>query len=103
MLLGSLLIATGVMGQAKVCRKHPEWTETECKNVADKKLFVGMTREMIDAEKPRNCIRDRHPRDRGALQFICYSQWDRSEPEHLYPYLLHFELVDGRVSAFSYN
>ena len=62
-----------------------------------------MTREMVNAEKPRSCVLDKHPRDTGTLQFVCYVQWDRSEPEHLYPYFLHFKFIDGRVSAFFYN
>jgi hypothetical protein len=71
------------VAQLKVCQKHSEWTAEECANVSEKKLFVGMTREMVNAEKPRSCFLDKHPRDAGAVQFVCYAQWDRSEPEHL--------------------
>ena len=92
-LLASLLI--GAMAQAN-CRKHPNWTAEECANVEKKKLFVGMTREMIDAEKPHSC-------EPGMIQFLCYTQWDHSVPDHALPYIFHFQLTHGRVSTFSYN
>jgi hypothetical protein len=59
LLLGSLLI--GEIAQA-TRQKHPNWTAEECANVEQKKPFVGMTREMIDAEKPHSCVRDKLPR-----------------------------------------
>jgi hypothetical protein len=99
------LAGTAARAQSKACRKHPEWTTQECALVARKKLFVGMTREMIDAEKPRSCVRDRHPAhpEAGMVSFVCETQWDRSEPDHTLPFMLHFKLADGRVTAFFYN
>jgi len=101
-LLASLLIGEIALAD---CRKHPNWTAEECANVEKKKLFVGMTREMIDAEKPHSCVRDRHPAhsEPGMVQFLCYTQWDHSVPDHALPYIIHFQLTDGRVSTFSYN
>jgi hypothetical protein len=103
----TLLLVAGISAaaQSKVCRKHPEWTADECANVASKKLFVGMTREMVNAEKPHSCVLDRHPvhRQPGMVQFLCYTQWDHSMPDHTLPYILRFQFTDGRVSAFSYN
>jgi hypothetical protein len=64
-----------------------------------------MTREMIDVEKPRACVRDRHPShpQPDTVQFLCYSQWDHSEIDHPIPFMVHFQFIDGRVSAISYN
>jgi hypothetical protein len=102
LLLGSLLI--GEIAQA-TRQKHPNCTAEECANVEQKKLFVGMTREMIDAEKSRSCVRDKHPahREPDMIQFVCYTQWDHSVLDHALPYIIHFQFTDGRVSAFSYN
>jgi hypothetical protein len=102
LLLGLSLI--GATAQAN-CRKHPNWTPEECANVEKKKLFVGMTREMIDAEKPHSCVLDKHPahKEPGMVSFGCYTQWDHSVPDHTLPYIIHFQFTDGRVSAFSYN
>lgn len=33
----------------KLCLKNPTWTEEECKNVADKRYWVGMTYDMLVA------------------------------------------------------
>jgi len=96
-LLASLLISS--IAQANCC-KHPNWTAEERANVEKKKLFVGMTREMIDAEKPHSCVRDRHPAhsEPGMVQFLCYTQSDHWMPDHALPYVLHFQFTDGRVS-----
>jgi hypothetical protein len=102
LLVGSLLI--GAIAQAK-CQKHPNWTAEECANVEKKILFVGMTREMIDSEKPHSCVLDKHPahREPDMIQFVCYTQWDHSVLDHTVPYVIHFQFTDGRVSTFSYD
>ncbi|HEV1992498.1 MAG TPA: hypothetical protein VGR34_06505 [Candidatus Dormibacteraeota bacterium] len=104
LLFASFLACTGAMAQ-KICRKHPDWTAEECANVQAEKIFVGMTREMVDAEKPMSCVLDRHPthREPGLVQFGCFTQWDHSVPDRAVPYIIHFQFTDGRVSAFSYN
>ena|SRR2546429_9093543 len=105
-LMLGLALAGATMAQSKVCKKHPEWTPGDCASVAKKKLFVGMTREMVDAEKPHSCVRDRHPAHREGpdeLSFVCMTQWDHSEPDRTLPYMLHFRFADGRVAAFFYN
>jgi hypothetical protein len=100
-----LVVGLPANAQSTVCQKHPNWTAEECANVVKKKLFVGMTQEMIDAEKPRSCVRDRHPshREPDTVQFLCYTQWDHSELDHTLPFMVHFKFIDGRVSAISYN
>ncbi len=74
LLLGAMLI--GAISQA-TCRKHLNWSQEECANVEKKKLFVGMTREMIDAEKPHSCVLDKHAahREPDMIQFVCYVQY----------------------------
>jgi hypothetical protein len=66
------LITHGAIAQA-TCSKQLDWTAQECANVDKKKLFVGMTREMIDAEKPHSCVRGKLPahREPGMIQFVC--------------------------------
>ena len=120
LLLFLMVCAAPAWGQSKICQKHlskiakkqlacmekhPAWTETECKNVSDRKPFVGMTREMIDAEKPHSCIFDKHPahKEAGLVSFGCFTQWDHSTADRTLPYMIHFQMTDGRVSAFFYN
>lgn len=101
-----LALAGTTASQQKICKKHPDWTAEECAKVASKKLFVGMTWEMINAEKPHSCVRNRHPANPqgpDAVSFICYAQWDHSEQDRIVPFMLHFKLAGGRVTEFFYN
>ena len=71
----------------------------------EKKLFVVMTHEMIDAEKPHSRVLDMHPthREPAMIQFVCYPHWDHSVLDHALPYIIHFQFTDGSVLAFPYN
>jgi len=35
----------------KIFKKHPEWTKDECENVADNKIWIGMSYEMLLCER----------------------------------------------------
>lgn len=34
----------------RLCKAHPEWTKDECQNIADGKIWIGMSRSMLFAE-----------------------------------------------------
>lgn len=31
----------------QICKKHPDWTNEDCKNLANKKIWIGMSYEML--------------------------------------------------------
>jgi hypothetical protein len=70
----------------KLCAKHPTLTAGNCLDVAQHKLTIGITREMVLAEKPHACVHLTNDRDHrtktlpaGSMLFECVTQWDHTE------------------------
>jgi hypothetical protein len=71
----------------KLCAQHPTWSADDCLSVVEHRLFVGMTREMVLAERPLSCLRQTGPKPatnvpRPATKDFCethrLSRWGRS-------------------------
>jgi hypothetical protein len=62
--------------------------------------------EMVFVEKPKSCVKDRHPgkgTPANMLQFACFVQWSHVERDRALPFLVQLTVEDGRVSSIAYN
>ncbi len=65
----------------KINKKHPDWTKEECKGVADKKIWIGMSIWMVAEE--RGCIGRKNISNYGSGNKYQY-YWSDYSPHAFY-------------------
>ena len=65
----------------QLCSKHPTWTKSDCDSLANNKIWVGMTYEMLVAQhgKPKSA----NPSNYGTVTHWQYC-WDNNSPNCFY-------------------
>lgn len=65
----------------KINKKHPDWTEDECTNIAEKRYWIGMTYEMLVYERGKpNSINPSNYGSGTQYQYV----WDDYSPSIFY-------------------
>lgn len=78
----------------KLCTKHPSWTKTDCTNLANNKIWIGMTYEMLVAGygKPNSI----NPSDYGSGTQTQYCYTGHNSPNCFYD-----KNDDGIIDAYN--